>query len=382
MKSLTSIVSSTFTLKREGRGLFSLQRGGGMLLLCLLFSCLSVRAQVQVDVKLDSAALFIGQQTGLTLSVTYDAKQKLKMPDIKKGQLLIPDIEVVEVGEPDTAVLNEGKRLTVSQAYTITAWDSALYFLPPMQVMVDTNRYESNSLALKVLTVDVDTLHLDQFFPPNGIMELPFLWEDWRLVMFGGLLFVLMLVCIGYLYYHVKHGKPIVRFIRRKKKLPPHQVAMSEIERIKSERKWAEEDSKEYYTLLTDTLRNYIRDRYGFNAMEMTSTEIIERLISENNEEALDELREIFRTADLVKFAKYSTLINENDANLVSAIEYVNQTKIEVDPNAKPEPEVIKETDQKRLTQVKIMRVAIGVLAVLSLAVLAWIIWRSADLLM
>lgn len=353
-----------------------------MLLLCLLFSCLSVRAQVQVTVKLDSAALFIGQQTGLTLSVTYDAKQKLKMPDIKKGQLLIPDIEVVEVGEPDTAVLNEGKRLTVSQAYTITAWDSALYFLPPMQVMVDTNRYESNSLALKVMTVDVDTLHLDQFFPPNGIMELPFLWEEWRLVMFGGLLFVLMLVCIGYLYYHVKHGKPIVRFIRRKKKLPPHQVAMSEIERIKSERKWAEEDSKEYYTLLTDTLRNYIRDRYGFNAMEMTSTEIIERLISENNEEALDELREIFRTADLVKFAKYSTLINENDANLVSAIEYVNQTKIEVDPNAKPEPEVIKETDQKRLTQVKIMRVAIGVLAVLSLAVLAWIIWRSADLLM
>ena len=382
MKSLTSIVSSTFTQKRDGRGLSFLQRGGGMLLLCLLFSCLSVRAQVQVDVKLDSTALFIGQQTGLTLSVTYDAKQKLKMPDIKKGQELIPDIEVVEVGEPDTAVLNEGQRLTVSQVYTITAWDSAFYFLPPMQVMVDTGKYESNSLALKVFTVDVDTLHLDQFFPPNGIMELPFLWEEWRLVVFGSLLFVLMLVCIGYLWYHVKHGKPIVRFIRRKKKLPPHQVAMSEIERIKSERKWAEEDSKEYYTLLTDTLRNYIRDRYGFNALEMTSTEIIDRLIAENNEEALDELREIFRTADLVKFAKYSTLINENDANLVSAIEYVNQTKIEVDPNAKPEPEVIKETDQKRLTQVKIMRVAIGVLAVLSLAMLAWIIWRSADLLM
>ena len=382
MKSLTSIVSSTFTQKRDGRGLSLLQRGGGMLLLCLLFSCLSVRAQVQVDVKLDSTALFIGQQTGLTLSVTYDAKQKLKMPDIKKGQELIPDIEVVEVGEPDTAVLNEGQRLTVSQVYTITAWDSAFYFLPPMQVMVDTGKYESNSLALKVFTVDVDTLHLDQFFPPNGIMELPFLWEEWRLVVFGSLLFVLMLVCIGYLWYHVKHGKPIVRFIRRKKKLPPHQVAMSEIERIKSERKWAEEDSKEYYTLLTDTLRNYIRDRYGFNALEMTSTEIIDRLIAENNEEALDELREIFRTADLVKFAKYSTLINENDANLVSAIEYVNQTKIEVDPNAKPEPEVIKETDQKRLTQVKIMRVAIGVLAVLSLAMLAWIIWRSADLLM
>ena len=193
---------------------------------------------------------------------------------------------------------------------------------------------------------------------------------------------MLMIACIIYLWYHVKHGKPIVRFVRRKKKLPPHQIAMTEIERIKSERKWAEEDSKEYYTLLTDTLRNYIRDRYGFNALEMTSSEIIDRLVSENNEEALDELREIFRTADLVKFAKWSTLINENDANLVAAVEYVNQTKIEPDPNAKPEPEVIKETDQKRLTQVKIMRVAMIVLGVLSVALLAWVAWRTTDLLM
>ena len=359
---------------------------GVFLLLCFLLPLKGVggsaKAQVQVDVKLDSLQLFIGQQTGLTLSVTLDTKQKLRMPDIKKGQELIPDVEVVEVGKLDTAFLNDGKRMTVSQAYTITAWDSAFYYLPPMQVMVDTTRYESKSLALKVYTVDVDTLHLDQFYPPNDIMELPFLWEEWRMVMFGSLLFLLMMACIAYLWYHVKHGKPIVRFIRRKKKLPPHQVAMTEIERIKSERKWAEEDSKEYYTLLTDTLRNYIRDRYGFNAMEMTSSEIIDRLISENNEEALDELREIFRTADLVKFAKYSTLINENDANLVAAVEYVNQTKIEPDPNAKPEPEVIKETDQKRLTQVKIMRVAMIVMGVLSVALLAWIIWRSADLLM
>ena len=351
-----------------------------LILYCLL--SFSIWAQVQVDVKLDSLQMFIGQQMDLTLSVTLDAKQKLQMPDIKKGMELIPDIEVVEVGKLDTAFLNDGKRMTVSQAYTITPWDSAFYYLPPMQVMVDTTLYESKSLALKVYTVDVDTLNLDQFFPPNDIMELPFLWEEWRMVVFGGVLLLLMLVAICILIYFVVNGKPIVRFIRRKRKLPPHQVAMDEIERIKSERKWAEEDSKEYYTLLTDTLRNYIRDRYGFNAMEMTSNEIIERLISENNEEALNELREIFRTADLVKFAKWSTLINENDANLVAAVEYVNQTKIEVDPNAKPEPEVIKETDQKRLTQLNIMRVAIGVLAVLSVALLAWMIWRSADLLM
>ena len=118
------------------------------LLLMLLFA--GTKAQVQVDVKLDSLQLFIGQQTGLTLSVTFDAKQKLKMPSIKKGQELVPNVEVVNVDDPDTVILNEGKRMTVCQAYTITAWDSAFYYLPPMQVMVDTSRYESNNLVLKV----------------------------------------------------------------------------------------------------------------------------------------------------------------------------------------------------------------------------------------
>ncbi len=352
-----------------------------LLFLLLLLTCAGATAQVQVDVKLDSLQLFIGQQTNYTLSVTLGTQQKLQMPDIRKGQELIPDVEVVAVGKPDTATLNDGKRMTVSQTYIITAWDSAFYYLPPVQVDVDGTRYDSKSLALKVYTVDVDTLQLDNFFPPNDIMELPFLWEEWRWIAFNCLLIVLMAVVIGVLIYHVKHGKPIVRWVRRKKVLPPHQVAMDEIERIKSERKWAEEDSKEYYTLLTDTLRNYIRDRYNFNAMEMTSTEIIDRLVAENNEEALNELREIFRTADLVKFAKYNTLINENDANLVAAIEYVNQTKVEPDPNAKPEPEIVKETDHKRLSQVKVMRVVIGLLAAISLALLAWIIWRSYDLL-
>ena len=63
--------------------------------------------------------------------------------------------------------------------------------------------------------------------------------------------------------------------------------------------------------------------------MEMTSSEIIERLTETQAQKALDELRMLFQTADLVKFAKYSTLINENDMNLVNAIEFINSTKVE-----------------------------------------------------
>ena len=353
-----------------------------LLCLAMMLPVYNVNAQVLIDVKVDSLQLLIGEQTDLTLGVTLGAKQKLQLPELKKGDQLIPNVEVVNIQRPDTNILDEGKRMEIIQRYTITAWDSSLYYLPPFEVKVDGKKYKSKSLAIKVYTVDVDTLHTDKFFPPYDIMDVPFSWSDWKWIVLGSFVVIFLLIICVVLYYHVVIGKPIVRIIRRKKILPPHKVAINEIERIKADRKWAEEDSKEYYTLLTDTLRTYIKDRYGFNAMEMTSTEIINRLISDNNEEALSELREIFTTADLVKFAKYNTLINENDANLVAALEYINQTKQEVDPNAKPEPEIIKETDKKRMNQVLAMRIIMGVLIVISVCLTCWLIWRSVDILL
>ncbi len=53
-----------------------------------------------------------------------------------------------------------------------------------------------------------------------------------------------------------------------------------------------QENLKEYYTRLTNTLREYINGRFGFNAMEMTSSEIIECLQSAGDQKMIDELRE------------------------------------------------------------------------------------------
>lgn len=349
-------------------------------LVMMLFACAAL-AQVQVDASIDSVQMFIGEQTYATLKVTLDAKQKVEMPDIKKGQMLVPDVEVLDIMHADTSYLNEGRRIEVVQRYLITAWDSSLYYLPPFEVKVDGKSYSSPRLALKVYTMDVDTLHTDRFNPPRGVMKPPFDWNDWNAIFWVSFALIFMLLSSHVLSVRVRTGKPFVRIIRRKKKLPPHQVAMQEIERIKQTKNLTQEEGKAYYTQLTDALRTYIRERYGFNALEMTSGQIIERLLQENDEEALGELREIFRTADLVKFAKYIAQDNENDANLVAAVEYINQTKVEPDPNAKPEPEIVKETDHHRQNQVIAMRVVILVFSCLSVAALLWILWRVCDLI-
>ena len=123
-------------------------------------------------------------------------------------------------------------------------------------------------------------------------------------------------------------------------------------------------DQKTYYTELTDTLRQYIEERFGFNAMEMTTTEIIYTLHEKGDKKMIDELKSLFETADLVKFAKYETLINENDKNLVNAINFIDQTKIEGEPT---EERIVPKLDEKdRRTQktrktIKILLTAIGI---------------------
>ena len=60
-----------------------------------------------------------------------------------------------------------------------------------------------------------------------------------------------------------------------------------------------------------------------------------------------------------MKFAKYSTLINENDMNLVNAIEFINQTKLE----NMPAEEVVRPqltTEQVRTVKTRrVLRVAV-----------------------
>jgi hypothetical protein len=140
------------------------------------------------------------------------------------------------------------------------------------------------------------------------------------------------------------------------------------------------ENQKEYYTKRTDTLRRYIEERYGFSAMEMTSSEIIERLM-QTDQQSLDELRQLFMTADLVKFAKYSTMINENDANLVNAIDFINQTKLENQPTETVEKPQLSEADQRSQNERRVLKMVIWSLVAVSVGLFSYVLYSIYQML-
>jgi hypothetical protein len=270
--------------------------------------------------------------------------------------------------------LEQGQQ-QISRVYTLTSFDGKLYYLPPFQVKVDGKMYQSKSLALKVLEVEVDTTNLNQYYGPKDVQNNPFLWSDWSTAFWLSVLILLLMAVAYYLYLRLRDNKPIIKSFKIVKKLLPHQKAMKEIEQIKADKMVSSENQKEYYTKLTDTLRRYIEERYKFSAMEMTSSEIIERLTQDGDQKSLDELRELFTTADLVKFAKYSTLINENDKNLVSAIEFINQTKQELQVVEEEKPQ-LSEADQRSLKTRRILKWTIGSIIVVSVVLIGYVIYR------
>ena len=337
----------------------------------LILSALVVFAQASIKAEIDPIEMLIGEQANVTLSIEAGANANIEWPKLQARQMLVPGVEVIGTQQPDAHTM----------IITLTSFDGSLYHLPAFTVKVDGKELKSSDLALKVVEMEVDTTQLNKMFPPKDVQDNPFQWSDWSLSFWLSILLLLLVALTYYLYIRLRAGKPIITHIKIVKRLLPHQKAMKEIEQIKADKMVTSENQKEYYTKLTDTLRRYIEERYGFSAMEMTSSEIIGRLMASGDQQSLTELTQLFMTADLVKFAKYSTMINENDQNLVNAIDFINQTKLENQPTEETVRPQLSVEDQRTQKERRLLKVFIAGLAVVGVALFCYIIYNVYQLL-
>lgn len=352
-----------------------------LLSMCCLLLGVKSSAQVSVEAKIDSISILVGEQTNMEVAVTARKGARIVWPNIKPSHYLVPGVEIIDVADGDTSEVDNNVR--ISKRITLTSFDEKLYPIPGMKVKVDGKPYEANQLALKVMTIDVDTLHPNQFYPPKTVQENPFLWSEWSFAFW--LSFLLLIVCGAMLYLRnrLKKNKPIIARIRIIKRVPAHEKALKEINDIKQHHSTSnQETQKEYYTHLTNALREYIVNRFGFNAMEMTSTEIIENLRASGDQKMIDELRMLFSTADLVKFAKYEIPMNENDANLVNAINFIDQTKTNELPKEEKIVPTLSSEDQKSQQQRRLIKTLLWIGGFSAVAILGYIIYQVVMLLM
>ncbi|MDD4150413.1 MAG: hypothetical protein PHE33_10310 [Bacteroidales bacterium] len=171
---------------------------------------------------------------------------------------------------------------------------------------------------------------------------------------------VLLLLVIGAIVYFFKFYKKDIKptFFKIKPQLPAHIIALEKLENIHKQKIWAKGQVKEYHVQLTDVVREYIENRFGIYAVEMTSSEILEAFVNLVSEVDFMKLRQILEIADAVKFAKYQALQNENDLSLRNSFEFVESTKEIIEENSKEikaeaEIEILREETEQTLSKAK-----------------------------
>ena len=293
-----------------------------------LFAVLAMAQNFSVQAKIDSVTMWLGNQCNVTFEIYQNAGIQVVAPLF--GDTLISGIEIVEQRKIDTIVNQDGS-LKITQTYLVTSFDSALYYIPPFPFVCGSDTVFSNNLSLKVVSPEVQmdsTQNIPIIADIKGLAKAPINWQLIKKILLWSIPVWFLLALIIWLIIKFVIKKPIIIQEKPIIKRPAHEIALEKLEEIRKEKIWQQGRAKEYYTQLTDVLREYVENRFDVPTFEKTSSEIIDSLqfIKKDYSEQLNSLRRIFTISDLVKFAKFIPDINENNAVLNNSESFVEET--------------------------------------------------------
>lgn len=261
--------------------------------------------EVSVKATIDSANITIGDVIHLTLSATYNPqKYQLQFPTI---QDTFNHFEVLEKMKVDT---NQGRDLnTYTQQIQISNYDSGSWLIPKFNFNVTPLQggtaysIPTDSFIVNVNTIPVDTSK--PFRPIFGIRSAAMPLQQIILYVAGAIILLALIVFL--IYYFIKKQKEKNKNKPKEPEiiLQPHEKALRALDALEQKNLWQQGQEKIYHTELTDLIRSYLEEQFTIDCFEKTSSEIISQIkrikaLSTSRQQ----LRLLFETADMVKFAK------------------------------------------------------------------------------
>lgn len=301
------------------------------ILIVIISAVVSAEGQdIKVTASFDTSRIYIGDQVHYTITVIRPSDLQVAISTLK--DTLCKNIEIVSGPVPDS-LLMPGNKLRIIRKYLVTSFDSGFYQAPPVYVEIKDasgiKRFYSNYSALKVMRVKIA--------PPDTTAKIFDIIKPYRAPVTLGE--ILPWVLIGLIAAALIWGAILLyRRFRKTKKSdepiknpdPAHIIAFRELENLKNEQLWQKGELKQYYTRLTEILRQYLENRYGVCSLEMTTSETLEALVKTGfkKDEFYAMLKRILNGSDLVKFAKYKPDAVENEEHFGNSWKFVENTKV------------------------------------------------------
>lgn len=297
--------------------------------LLLILSAAVFAQQPQLETSIDSTSIKIGSQANLILKTTdVDTTATVNFPEGKNfGQL-----EVLESYPVDTVV--KGAKYDLIKKYGLTQFDSGKYVLPRLSVFINNKQFRTDSLALVVNPVQVDTLK-QKMYDIKGVSTAESKSLLWLWVLIG----IVAAVGIAFGVWWILKKKREANNKPKEEEVyyeSPIEKATTQLKVLENKSLLQKGEVKGYYSELTDIARTYIEEAIHIPAMESTTAELIEamkqavrRKNMKLNQETFEELERVLRNADLVKFAKMRPVeyeIAEDRSRIEKTIVVIDQS--------------------------------------------------------
>lgn len=274
------------------------------ILFSIIFLAPAWQAQtVHIHLPLDS--LQLGDQRELTIEAEHPEGQVLIWPDLFTG--LPEQMTVIDKGHPDS-LPSDGRTIHYVQTIRFGFYREGKAVFPAFAFQFqlpdgDTLTIHSEELPFEVLGPDVD---LDQpFMDIASPMEPPLHWKEfrWLYLGLGELIIAMVIILLLRKWWLARKNRPVE--VPVTPPLPPDAEALKSLEQLEKEGAWKNPDQNKYYENLSRILKHYILGRFGLNAPDMDSTEILQQMpVIFPDENRVFELKQWLHEADLVKFAK------------------------------------------------------------------------------
>jgi hypothetical protein len=290
-------------------------------IVCLL-PCDTVAQAPSARAWADSSSYLIGDPITVHVEITHPG-------DFEFHSLVGDTLGAFHILSRDS--VEKSSRTTSTTTLTVAAYDSGTAILPPLQFAYShpndstVRIVATNPLIFTIHLVEVDTTKdIKDIKPP---LSIPLTVAEISLIV-GTIVGIALLVYSLYNYRKRKKERiPEEKYVPPPK--PAHVQALEELAMLKEKRLWQQGLIKPYYTEVTEIIRRYFENRFGFMSLEKTTDETMGDLRRFSVAHSiLEQTESILRRADLVKFAKYQPLIPEHEEMLTIAFDIVDRTKV------------------------------------------------------